>query len=69
MIYMRITPNTVWTSGLQDSHKSLAVYIDDDDPVEVACGCFTDKGNNIDLLESAMSFLQVESSMTMKEKL
>jgi hypothetical protein len=50
--------------------KSLVIFIYNDDRVEVTRGWFTDKGSNIDMtmLESGMSYLQVKSSMTMKEK-
>jgi hypothetical protein len=51
--------------------KIIAVFMHNDDRVEVARGRFTDKGGDIDLirLKSGMSFLQVKASMTMKEKL
>jgi hypothetical protein len=41
-----------------------------DDRVEMARGQFMDKGSDIDMthLKSGMSFLQVKSSITMKEK-
>ncbi len=48
----------------------IALYIHNDQ-VEVTQGHFTDKGSDIYMtrLVSGMSFLQVKSSMTMKEKL
>jgi hypothetical protein len=54
----------------QKTHiKSLAVNINND-RVEITHGRFIDKGSNIDMtrLQSGMSFLQVKSAMTMKEK-
>ncbi len=51
--------------------KSIALLVHNEDRVEVARRQFTNKGSNIDTtyLESGISFLQVKSSMTMKEKL
>jgi hypothetical protein len=51
--------------------KCIAVFVHNDDRVEVAHAQFMDKGSNIDMTqrESATSFLQVKSSMTMQEKL
>jgi hypothetical protein len=51
--------------------KSIAIFIHEDDWVEVAQGCFANKEGDVDLLklESGMSFLQVKASMSMKEKL
>ncbi len=50
---------------------TLAVFMHSDGRVKVAGGKFMDKGSNIDMtrLESRMSFLQMEVSMTMREKL
>jgi hypothetical protein len=49
----------------------MAVFLYNDDMVEVAVGRLTDKGSNIDVtrLESGMSFLQVKESTTIWEKL
>ncbi len=51
--------------------KSIAIYVYNDNRVELACGWFTDKSRDIDTiwLKFGMSFLQVKSSMIMKEKL
>jgi hypothetical protein len=51
--------------------KRMAVFLYNDDIVEVAVGRLTDKGSNIDVtrLESGMSFLQVKASTTIWEKL
>jgi hypothetical protein len=51
--------------------SSIAIFMHEDDRVEVAQGRFTDKRRDVNLtqLESGMSFLQVKASMTMKEKL
>ncbi len=51
--------------------KNIAMFMHKDDQVEVAQGQFTDKGGDTDItrLESGMSFLQVKTSMNMKEKL
>jgi hypothetical protein len=51
--------------------KNIAVFMNEDDGVEVAQGRFTHKRSDVDLtrLELGMSFLQVKASMTMKEKL
>jgi hypothetical protein len=51
--------------------KNIAVFIHKDDRMEVAQGRFTDKEGEGDLtrLESGMSFMQVRTSMSMKEKL
>ncbi len=51
--------------------KSITVVVHNDDRVEITHGQFMNKGIKIDMtqLESGMTFLQVQSSMTMKEKL
>jgi hypothetical protein len=51
--------------------KNIAVFIHEDDQIEVAQGRFANKEGDGDLtrLESGMSFLQVKASMLMKEKL
>ncbi len=51
--------------------KNIAVFIHKDDRTEVAQGRFTDQEGEGDLtrLESSMSFMQVQASMSMKEKL
>ncbi len=51
--------------------KNIAVFIHEDDQIEVAQGRFANKEGDGDLtrLESGMSFLQVKASMSMKEKL
>jgi hypothetical protein len=51
--------------------KSIAIFIHEDDQVEVAQGHFANKEGDLDLtkLESEMSFLQVKASISMKEKL
>ncbi len=43
--------------------KSIAIFMHEDDRVEVAQGRFIDKGSDVDLtrLESGMSFLQVKA--------
>jgi hypothetical protein len=48
--------------------KSIALFIHNDDRVEVARGRFTDQGRDIDItrLESGMSFLQVKSSRPLR---
>jgi hypothetical protein len=50
--------------------KNIAVFMHNDDLVEVTRGRFTDKGVDINItrLESGMSFHQVKASLTMKEK-
>ncbi len=57
--------------ALKTHNKSIAIFMHEDDRVEVAWGWFIDKGSDVDLtrLESGMSFLQEKASMTMKEKL
>jgi hypothetical protein len=61
----------MWSPGLLTHKKSIAVFMNEDDRVEVAQGRFTDKGGDADLtrLESGMSFMQVKVSMSIKEKL
>jgi hypothetical protein len=51
--------------------KNTAVFMHEDDQVEVTQGQFTDKESDVDLtrLESERSYLQVKASMTMKEML
>ncbi len=51
--------------------KSIAVFIHNDDRMEVAQGRFSSKESEADLtrLELGMSFMQVRASMSMKEKL
>jgi hypothetical protein len=51
--------------------KNIAVFIHNDDRMEVVQGHFNDKEGEGDLtrLESGMSFMQVWASMSMKEKL
>jgi hypothetical protein len=51
--------------------KSIAVFIHEDDQIEVAQGQFANKegGSDLTRLESGMSFLQVKASMSIKEKL
>ncbi len=51
--------------------KNIAVFIHNDDRMEVAQGRFNNKEGEGDLmrLESGMSFMQVRASMSMKEKL
>jgi hypothetical protein len=51
--------------------KSIAIFIHEDNRVEVAQGRFANKEGDIDLtkLESRISFFQVKASMSMKEKL
>ncbi len=51
--------------------KSIAVFVHEDDRMEVAQGRFVNKEGDVDLTrpESGMSFLQVKASMSMKEKL
>lgn len=61
----------LWGHQLFKTHiKNIAVFMHEDDRVEVMQGRFTDKGSDVDLtwLESAMSFLQVKASMTLKDK-
>jgi hypothetical protein len=50
--------------------KGIAIFIHEDDRVEVAQGHFANKEGDVDLtkLESGISFLQVKASMSMKEK-
>ncbi len=50
--------------------KNIAVFMHNNDRVEVAQDQFTDKGGDIDItrLELGMLFLQVKASMIMKEK-
>jgi hypothetical protein len=49
--------------------KSIAVFMHEDDRVEVAQGQFTNKEGDVALtqLETGMSFLQIKASMSMKE--
>jgi hypothetical protein len=51
--------------------KSIAIFIHEDDRVEVVQDRLANKEGDVDLtkLESEMSFLQVKASMSMKEKL
>jgi hypothetical protein len=51
--------------------KNIAVFVHKDDRMEVAQGRFSGKEGEGDLtrLESGMSFMQVQASMSMKEKL
>jgi hypothetical protein len=51
--------------------KSIAIFIHEDNRVEVAQGHFANKEGDIDLtkLESRISFFRVKASMSMKEKL
>jgi hypothetical protein len=51
--------------------KSIAVFVHEDDQIEVAQGRFANKEGDLDLtrLKSGMSFLQAKASMSMKEKL
>jgi hypothetical protein len=51
--------------------KSIAVFIHEDNQIEVAQGSFANKESDVDLtrLESGTSFLQVKASMSMKQKL
>jgi hypothetical protein len=51
--------------------KNIAVFVHKDDRMEVAQGTFSGKEGEADLtrLESGMSFMQVQASMSMKEKL
>jgi hypothetical protein len=51
--------------------KNIAVFMHNDDLVEVTRGRFTNKGGDINItrLESGMSFHQVKASLTMKKKL
>ncbi len=61
----------LWGHQVFKTHiKNIAVFMHVDDRVEVTQGRFTDKGSDVDLtwLESAMSFLQVKASMTLKDK-